>query len=476
MTRVIRVGLRSRVALAFGLLSMLVSMLVAGGVFTMARSYLLTQRESASLTRALINARSVDSAIAGGEKPGEVLTGLPVVGSSLALLRVGATWYTRGVTVAPDDLPLPLVEQTLASGGGQQRFAVHDGSYYGVGVYTRSGIYFELFPLDDLEDLLRRAAGLLLGLAVASFVVGGAVGRYAGGSLMRPLVHLREGASKLAAGDLSVRLPTTGDPDLDPISDSFNEMAVAVASRIDRERRFAGNVSHELRSPLTTVVGTAELLESHADRFSERDAKLVRSLASQSRRLSRVLLDLLEIASVTGPAPVQADATDIAGLTEAILRARDVPVDLLHGDRPLIFTDARRVERILSNLVDNAVKYAGGVRQIVIISDRDPQPLHDGQEPPERSAERARAVINVDDAGPGIDPELVERLFEPFVRGEAPAPAAAAPLGGDPRAHGAGLGLAIAREQADAIGAVLRAGPSPYGGARFSLEVSDWLA
>lgn len=451
-------------------------MLVAGGVFTMARSYLLTQRESASLTRALINARSVDSAIAGGEKPGEVLAGLPVVGSSQALLRVGATWYTRGVTVAPDDLPLPLVEQTLGSGGGQQRFAVHDGSYYGVGVYTRSGIYFELFPLDDLEDLLGRAAALLLGLAVASFVVGGAVGHYAGSSLMRPLVRLRQGASKLAAGDLSVRLPTTGDPDLDPISDSFNEMAVAVASRIDRERRFAGNVSHELRSPLTTVVGTAELLESHADRFSERDAKLVRSLASQSRRLSRILLDLLEIASVTGPAPVQADATDIAGLTEAILRARDVPVDLLHGDRPVIFTDARRVERILSNLVDNAVKYAGGVRQIVIISDRDPQPVSpEGAAPPASGTPRSRAVINVDDAGPGIDPELAERLFEPFVRGEGPAPEVGAQPSGDPRAHGAGLGLAIAREQAAAIGAVLRAGPSPYGGARFSLEVPDWL-
>jgi signal transduction histidine kinase len=264
---------------------------------------------------------------------------------------------------------------------------------------------------------------------------------------MQPLVRLRQGASVLAAGDLSVRLPATGDPDLDPISDSFNEMAVAVASRIDRERRFVGNVSHELRSPLTTVVGTAELLESHCDRFTERDAKLVRGLASQARRLSRILLDLLEIASVTGGAPVQADATDVAALVGSILRARDIPQGLVHGDRPTVVTDARRVERIIANLVDNAGKYAGGVCQIVIHADQG-----------------GRVTIDVDDAGPGVDPELAQRLFEPFVRGEV----------AESRSDGAGLGLAIAQEQALAIGGLLRVGTSPYGGARFTLEVSDW--
>lgn len=442
-----RFGLRSKVALTFGLLSMIVSMLVAGGVFMLARSYLLTQRESASLTRALLDARSVDSAIAGGEKPGEALNALPVVGSSHALMRVGATWYSRGVTVAPADLPLPLVEQALGSGGGQQRFEVNGQKYYGVGVYTRSGLYFELFPLADLGELLRRAALLLGALGVVSFVVGGAVGRYAGSTLMRPLVRLGQGARELASGDLSVRLPDTGDPDLDPISDAFNEMAVAVASRIERERRFVGNVSHELRSPLTTVVGTAELLESHADRFSERDAKLVRGLANQARRLSRILLDLLEIASVTAKAPVQADATDIAGLVAGIMKARDLPEGLLHGDRPVVVTDARRVERIIANLVDNAMKYAGGLRQVMVVG------------------ELGRATVNIDDDGPGIDPETAERLFEPFVRGQ----------GAESRSDGAGLGLAIAREQAEAIGAVLRAAESPFGGARFTLVVSDWV-
>ena len=177
---------------------------------------------------------------------------------------------------------------------------------------------------------------------------------------MRPLRRMGAGAQRLAAGDLTVRLPDTGDPDLDPISDSFNEMAVAVASRIERERRFVANVSHELRSPLTTVVATAELLEEHHESFPPRRGPAGHQPGRPSpRRLTRILLDLLEISSVTASVPVQQDATDIAGLIEAVLVARNLRPGLLQGDRPIIVTDARRVERVMANLIDNATRHGG---------------------------------------------------------------------------------------------------------------------
>lgn len=439
-----RFGLRTRVALVFAVLSMVVAVLVASGIYLVSRSYLTNQRQSAGLTRALLDARSVDAAIAGGTPPGVVLNQLPVVGTSLALIRVGQEWYSRGSTIATSDIPVSLIDLTLTEGGAQQTVLIDGQYYYAVGVYTRSGLYVELFPLSDLLETLRNGALLLVLLAVGAFILGGAIGRYVGNRLMRPLQRLGAGARQLADGDLTVRLPDTGDPDLDPISDSFNEMAVAVASRIERERRFVANVSHELRSPLTTVVATAELLEEHHDTFPPREARLVTSLATQSRRLTRILLDLLEISSVTARAPVQRDATDIAALIEAVLSGRNLETALLHGDRPVVVTDARRVERVMANLIDNAIRHGNGVRQILMV------------------AGEGRVRIHVDDAGPGVDPDEVERLFEPFARGHGL---------NERRVEGAGLGLAIVREQSEAIGGSVDVGPSPFGGARFSLDL-----
>ena len=440
-----RFGLRTRVALVFAVLSMVVAVLVASGIYLVSRSYLTNQRQSAGLTRALLDGRSVDAAIAGGTQPGEVLSQLPVVGASQALMRVGSVWYSRGgSTVAPSEIPVSLIDLTLTEGGAQQTFAIGDQYYYAVAVYTRSGLYVELFPLSELRETLRNGALLLALLALGAFVVGGGIGRYVGGLLMRPLRRMGAGARRLADGDLSVRLPDTGDPDLDPISDSFNEMAVAVASRIERERRFVANVSHELRSPLTTVVATAELLEEHHDTFPPREARLVTSLATQSRRLTRILLDLLEISSVTARAPVQRDATDIAALIEGVLAGRNLETALLHGDRPVVVTDARRVERVMANLIDNATRHGNGVRQILMVAG-------DG-----------RVRIHVDDAGPGVDPGEVERLFEPFARGKGVA---------ERRIEGAGLGLAIVREQSEAIGGRVTVGASPFGGARFTFDL-----
>ena len=437
-------GLRTRVALVFAVLSAFVAVLVASGIYLISRTYLTNERQSIGLTRALLDARSVDTAIAGGSQPGEVLSQQPVIGQSQALMRVGTVWYSRGSTVAPSEIPESLIDLMLTEGGAQQTFAIDDEYYYAVGVYTRSGLYVELFPLADLLETLRNGALLLVLLAIGAFLLGGAVGRYIGGVLMHPLRQLADGARQLADGDLSVRLPDTGDPDLDPISDSFNDMALAVASRIERERRFVANVSHELRSPLTTVVATAELLDEHRDTFRPREARLVTSLATQTRRLSRILLDLLEISSVTATAPVQRDVTDIAGLVEGVLGARNLKLGILAGDRPQILTDARRVERVVANLVDNATRHGDGVRQVLVI------------------AGGGRVRIHVDDAGPGVRPEEAERLFEPFARGSDV---------NERRVEGAGLGLAIVRDQAAAIGAHVTVENSPFGGARFTLDL-----
>ncbi|MBI1376286.1 MAG: HAMP domain-containing protein [Frankiales bacterium] len=444
-----QLGLRSRVALAFGLMSCAVAVVVSLSTYAVARNYLVAQRESSSLTRALLDARAVEADLANGTEPGDALAAVPSIGESQAMGRVNGVWYGGGVTVSPSDLPASLLSEAAASGAAQQRFLVQGVPFFGVAVSAQHGLYLELFPLDALDRSLRIGAWFLSFLALLALAGGILVGRWMAARLMRPVASLGSGATTIASGDLTARIEPTGDPDLDPLGQAFNEMADSVQDRINRERRFVANVSHELRSPVTAIVGTASLLEDHSATFAPRDAELVSSLASRARALSKTLVDLLELGSGPGSAPVQEEPIDVAALTERLLEERGIPL-LIKGDRPIVRTDPRRVERVIGNLVDNAERHGEGLTMVTI----------------ERYADKVE--IHVDDAGPGIDPVDYDRLFEPFVRGEHSGPVA--------RSGGAGLGLAISRECADAMGGEVLVGASPEGGSRFTLVLQDGVS
>ena len=224
------------------------------------------------------------------------------------------------------------------------------------------------------------------------------------------------------------------------IAASFNDMAEAVQARIAHERRFSAHVSHELRSPLTSVLGTAELLDGRCERPPEREAGLVTVLVQQVRRMSQMLLDLLEISRINADDPTQWDSADLAALCREVVAQRGLDPTLVAGDAPVVRTDARRLERIIGNLVDNAQRHGGGLVQVLL----------------QRDASALRILVVY--AGPGIDEGIRERLFEPFARGAS---------GG--QTEGAGLGLAIVREQALALGGDVTIEPHPPVGRGSSL-------
>ncbi len=262
-------------------------------------------------------------------------------------------------------------------------------------------MYVEVFPLRDLDRTLTWGGWILVGLSLLAALFGAIIGASAVGRILGPVRRLGGGARRIASGELGTRIDLTGDPDLDPIAASFNDMAEAVQARIARERRFSANVSHELRSPLTSVLGTAELLEGRSERLPEREAGLVTVLVQQVRRMSQMLLDLLEISRINVDDPPQWESADLAALCREVLEQRGLDPALVTGDEPVVRTDARRLERIVGNLVDNAQRHGGGVVQVLIQRDR------------------GRVRILVDDAGPGIDEGIRERLFEPFTRGDS---------------------------------------------------------
>ena len=440
-------GLKSRVILAFGVLSLAVALLVSISAFMFARNYLVTQRESAGVTRALLDARAVSAAIESGVEPGEALATVPAIGGAQALARVDGVWYTRGVGVSPPDLSPALISLAEEQGAARQSFEVSGQPFFAVAVADGGDLYLELLPMGDLDRALRTAGWFIAGISLVSLALGAVLGSWAASRLLRPVQSLSDGAVRLAEGDLAVRLEPTEDPDLAPITSAFNEMADAVERRIARERRFVANVSHELRSPVTAIAGTAELLDNHREALPPRDAELVASLVTRSRRLSRTLVDLMEIGSEDSHQPLQVEAVEISSIVLGLMADRGLGEELLHGDRPVVRTDARRVERVLANLLDNASTHGRGVVGVVI----------------EREAEHV--LVHVDDAGPGLPEEGADQLFEPFSRGSSRA-----------SDDGAGLGLAIAREAATALGGQVLADRSSRGGARMTLRIPAEVA
>lgn len=438
-----RAGLANRVTVAFALISLVVALVVSGATYFGARVYLVQQRETAALNRALIDARVVDAALTNGEREGKALERLPLAADSQAMLRVGNQWFASNVTVPPRELPPDLLSRA-ENGGAWQRFEASTGTtYLAIAIPVSGGIFVETFSFEQLDQTLAVIAWVLVAAAIAALFVGGLVGRYVGRKLLRPLGALADSARRITEGDLRARVPTEEDPDLAAISNAFNEMADAVQNRLERERRFSANVSHELRSPLTGILGTADLLENRIERMPKREATLVQALNRQVRRFSATVLDLLEISRIGGDTDVRHEAIDTGLVIDDLLAGRGLDLGLRHGEDVLLLTDPRRFERIVGNLIDNAQRHGDGVTAVTV----------------ERDGATVRLIV--DDAGAGIPEDLVGQIFEPFARGDSTSQ------------DGAGLGLAIVREQVRLLGGTIAVDRSPQDGARFVVEIPN---
>jgi len=442
-------GLRARVALAFGLLSLVIAGAVAGATYSVARWYLVNQREASATTRAVLDSRAVSAALTAGLTPVSALEQVPSVGTSQPMVQVQGVWYTSGVTVPPDTLPFSLLSVAASDGGALQITTIGDEQYLLVSIQLDTDIYVEVFPMRDLDLVLTIGGWLLIVQTLLAGIAGIFIGRYTFARINSPLLRLGAGARRIANGDFSTRIPLTRDPDIDPIAASFNGMAESVQSRIKREQRFSANVSHELRSPLTVVVGTVELLERNLGDLPEREQRLIETLQTQTARLSQMLLDLLDISRIGNDDPLLKETISVTTLCLDAIHVRGLSEDLINVDgsvEHLITTDTRRFERIVGNLIDNANRHGQGVTAIRIerVTGTDPH----------------RIVVSVEDQGPGIPANEEPRLFEPFTRGEDAR-----------KTSGAGLGLAIAMEQAQLLDVELRVESVDPHGARFVMVI-----
>lgn len=310
----------------------------------------------------------------------------------------------------------------------------------------RKGWLMITFPA-DLDAPGRKVAiglGVLLALAVV-----GALGTSRW--MLRPLEVASDAMRRVADGDLSHRAPTGGDA-AGQMGQTFNRMAEQVEGLVQGQRDLMAAVSHELRTPLTRMRLQLAMLRDDEGRA---DPARIAALEADIGAVDALVGELLESARLDqGVMALQLEATDLGALCAEALGAVDL------GDRPVVFAvpdgldavvDRKRVLRVLTNLLSNAVRYTPAEAEVTLSAE----------------VQDAWVLLRVADRGPGVAPADLGRLFEPFFRAE----------GSRSRATGGlGLGLMLVRQIAEAHGGTVKAEARVGGGLSMTVRLPAGLA
>ncbi|HET8813405.1 MAG TPA: HAMP domain-containing sensor histidine kinase [Solirubrobacterales bacterium] len=310
---------------------------------------------------------------------------------------------------------------------------------------------------DTRDTALLVAAGLLAGLTGALLLFSGLIS-----SMRRPLEELVDAAGRLAEGDRGARVEVGGLSETATLGAAFNEMAEELEQEevrrqeLDRLKdEFVLTASHELRSPLTSVLGFAELLMLDRDSLTPRQVETVEIILDNCRHLVRLLNDLLDLArSDAGRLAISPEPTEVGPLIEDVVRtmraqtetagqtlSESVPPGL-----PVINVEPDRIRQILVNLLTNAHEYSPEGASIEVTA---------------RTA-GAEVELTVSDNGPGIPEDQLERIFDRFTRGDA---------GLTQRVGGTGLGLAISKSLVELHGGSISAESTVGHGATFRVRL-----
>lgn len=452
--RLRRLGLRARVTAIFTVGALALSSILAAVLFFETRSLILNGQVSSLRAQAFANAKIVR-------------TTLPATGVYSVLSSLGTTdsvifyeggWfgtYFPGETSVPlaaeEKVPARLISLVLSGQAAQQIFNEGGSPHYAIGIPVAGGAayYFQEFDLTSVQTTIHKLLGVLIIAAIATTVGGAIVGRWAAGRSLRPVREVADAARAIAGGQLETRLETADVAELSVLASSFNRMVDRLQDRIERDARFTSDVSHELRSPLTTLSASLSVLESRTAELPERAARAVDLAGAEIRRFQRMVSDLLEISRLdAGSADLVLEEVSVGELvrktaqmasaaaygddrtgpdgnrtSEAAGKDKDrdnnTPFPVIIPDEVEdrhVLVDKRRIERVIANLVENAALYGGGVTRVAVEG-------------------RPSAVrIAVEDSGPGIPTDERERIFERFSRGSS----------GRRRGSGEGTGLGLA--------------------------------
>jgi len=444
--RHVRTNLRTRFALAFATVAVVVAALV-GLLSYHAASERIYQEIDASL-------RSAAAAVENGETTGLAAPALPDRGRGRGQTRqVTAQSVAADGTVTPlgtSGVVLPVTGTTLAiaTGSTGRTDAVEtdvDGESYRILTVPRSG-GGALQVAVEVEDVEHVLGGMANEIALASAVVL-VFAAAAGWLLARRITHRLEALAAVAE-DISVhggvdrQVPVVGDDEVGRLSSAFNTMLTRLAAARDAQERLIQDAAHELRTPLTSLRTNASVLRRFADLPPEARARLVDDVQGETRELSNLVDELVQLALARRTDEPE-QAVDLAALADGAARrvsrrtGRQIRVD---ADGSAVHGHRLGLERAVGNLLENAAKFDTGDGPIEVH-------IREGR-------------IAVLDRGPGIDADDAARVFDRFYRASA---ARSLP--------GSGLGLSIVQDVAQTHGGAVFAGTRPGGGAQVGFTV-----
>jgi len=449
-----RLGLRARITLAFAIGALLLSALLSATTWALTRENLLNQREDAATVIVYQNARIVRARITPATNQQELMGSLSTPLGNRPVIYYDGKFASLTPEFGQDALPQPVRDEVLSGNPVRMRYELRGDMQLVIGIPIPSveAAYFEIIALDEIQSTLEALGVSLVGASLLTTLAGAALGSWASRRALRPLTGVSTAAMALAGGRLDARLEVSEDPDLRPISASFNDMAQTLQDRIERDARFASDVSHELRSPLMTLAASIEVMDNQREDMPERARAALDLMVGDIDRFQQLVGDLLEISRFD--AGVMRLELEEVHLAELVMQAvshttdMDVPVELdaeLAG--VVVQADKRRIVRVIDNLLDNADKYGGGATSVGLRRVGD------------------RVQIAVEDRGSGVPEENRVRIFERFSRG--------AVAGRRGSSEGVGLGLALVAEHVNLHGGRVWVEDRADGeaGARFVVEL-----
>jgi two-component system sensor histidine kinase MtrB len=480
-----RRSLQARVVMLTLLLSSAVVMLVGWMLLRQVSDGLVESKREASLQEAATGFETAEDTVAAADPANldarrlldDVFAGLNAEGTNglYYVVLSGPAVDLRSPTVDPDSVPEDVVAQVAATPGRSawtytrmestesstsvpalvvaQQVAIPSDD----AAYTLS----YLFPLVEEQRTLNVVRGAMLTAGSLLVVLVGGVAYLVTRQVVTPVRLARRIAERLAAGRLQERMQVRGEDDIARLGMSFNQMAASLQQQIRQleelsrvQRRFVSDVSHELRTPLTTVRMAADVLHEARDRFDPATARSAELLQAELDRFEALLSDLLEISRFdAGVAALDLDEVDLVAVANGVVAAT-LPLAERRGSRIVVSSpdhpcmahaDVRRVERIVRNLVVNAIEYGEGGDIVVSVG-----------------ADAEAAALAVRDYGVGLSQDEAAMVFNRFWRAD---------LARARTSGGTGLGLAISREDARLHGGWLQAWGEHGNGSQFRLTL-----
>ena len=416
----------------------------------------------------------VESIIVRGDARGFAVVQSGPVGETGGRIEDGGAKFTQGLdkTSVPASLEEHFLDRastawtyteirTTEDGETRSQPGIVVGSQVRLSSDGKTYTLYYLFPLDEERETLALVGQALLTAAVLLLVLIAGLTWLVTRQVVTPIRMARRVAERLAAGQLQERLRVTGEDDLARLATSFNQMATSLQRQIRQleelsrvQRRFVSDVSHELRTPLTTVRMAGDVLHDARGQFDPATSRAAELLQTELDRFETLLVDLLEISRFDAGAAVL-DAEDVnlvdvahrvVDVTQALADQRSTTVKVVTPDHPcLAEADVRRVERIVRNLVTNAIDHAERGDIVIHVAGDD-----------------HAAAIAVRDYGVGLAAGESAMVFNRFWRAD---PARARTSGGT------GLGLSISLEDTHLHGGWLQAWGRPGQGAQFRLTL-----